>query len=433
MKLVTLSVLVMGRQFCIQPDGHHNQWEVLGMKATCWCIALMVLLVKIGESQQGKKISVEQAKAIVRQFEGNPNLSLPEPKIYQVGDKALYHFRLPNGDEYRVNAFTGEVQSVFYGSRQARETTKDILANAQPLSKLEAIAWNQARRLYRDFGNRKMVLVNRYFDGEAYTFQFRERLPNGALTQNGCTVSVRADTGQLLFYAQTFVDVPPGAAEAPAISKEQALEGVRRSLGLAEITRVERVSLKFHQGRLVWFFMVEGPLPDGTTYLWLIYVDAKTGEVLEKDKALAPPFRQPLRGHTMVGGFLLKQEYGPLVRGKRLFVPSEIFEALGVAVKSQGNQAVLSSQRRKLVVATADYVENKGRLFLSPALLLKLLPDFIVEVHEDLGRKSVNILCANKESLGALIRYGKKIPSNLDEQRFRKVYVKMCQMQLILK
>jgi hypothetical protein len=135
----------------------------------------------------------------------------------------------------------------------------------------------------------------------------------------------------------------------------------------------------------------------------------------------------------MVGGFLLKQEYGPLVRGKRLFVPSEIFEALGVAVKSQGNQAVLSSQRRKLVVATADYVENKGRLFLSPALLLKLLPDFIVEVHEDLGRKSVNILCANKESLGALIRYGKKIPSNLDEQRFRKVYVKMCQMQLILK
>ncbi len=410
-----------------------KQREVLGMKAICWCIALTVLLVNIGKGQQGKKISVEQAKAIVRQFEGNPNLSLPEPKIYQVGDKTLYHFRLPNGDEYRVNAFTGEIQSVFYGSRQARKTTKDILANALPLSKLEAIAWNQARRLYRGFVNRKMVLVNRYFDGEAYTFQFRERLPNGALTQNGCTVSVRADTGQLLFYVQTFIDVPPEAAEAPAISKEQALEEVRRSLGLAEITRVERVSLEFHRGRLVWFFMVEGPLPDGTTYLWFIYVDAKTGEVLEKDRALAPPFRQPLRGHTMVGGFLLKQEYGPLARGKRLFVPSEIFEALGVTVRRQGNQVVLSSQRQKLVVATADYVENKGRLFLSPALLLKLLPDFIVEVHEDLVRKSVNILCANKESLGALVRHGKKIPLNLDERRFQKVYTKMREMQLTLR
>jgi len=395
------------------------------MKAICWCIALTVLLVNIGESQQGKKISVEQAKAIVRQFEGNPNLPLPEPKVYQVGDKALYHFRLPNGNEYRVNAFTGEVQSVFYGSRQARKTTKDILTNALPLSKLEAIAWNQARRLYRDFGNRKMVLVNRYFDGEAYTFQFRERLLNGALTQNGCTVSVRADTGQLLFYSQTFVDVPPEAAEAPAISKEQALEEVRRSLGLAEITRVERVSLEFHRGGLVWFFMVEDPLPDGTTYLWSALVDAKTGRVLEKNKAPAPPFRQPLRGHTMVGGFLVKQEYGPLVRGKKLFVPSEIFEALGVTVKRQGSQVVLSSQRQKLVVAPADYVENKGRLFLSPALLLKLLSDFIVEVHEDLVRKSVNILCANKKSLGALARHGKKIPLNLDERRFQKVYAKM--------
>jgi len=403
------------------------------MKAICWCIALTVLLVNIGESQQGKKISVEQAKAIVRQFEGNPNLSLPEPKIYQVGDKALYHFRLPNGDEYRVNAFTGEVQSVFYGSRQARKTTKDILANALPLSKLEAIAWNQARRLYRDFGNRKMVLVNRYFDGEAYTFQFRERLPNGALTQNGCTVSVRADTGQLLFYAQTFVDLPPEAAEAPKISKEQALEEVRRSLGLAEITRMERALLKVYRGRLVWFFMVEGPFPDGTTYLWFIYMDAKTGEIVEKDKALAPPFRQPLQGHAMVGGILLRREYGPIGRDKRLFIPSEIFEALGVTVKRQGNQVVLFSQRQKLVVATADYVENKGRLFLSPALLLKLLPDFIVEVHEDLVRKSVNILCANKESLGALVRHGKKIPLNLDERRFQKVYAKMHQMQLILR
>jgi hypothetical protein len=237
------------------------------MKALYCAFALVMLLITVSESQQGTKISVEQAKAIVRQFEGKPNLSLPEPKIYQVNDKVLYHFHLPNGDEYRIDAFTGEIQSVFYGSRQARKTTKDILANALPLSKLEAIAWNQARRLYRDFVNRKMVLVNKYFDGEAYTFQFRERLPNGALTQNGCTVSVRADTGQLLFYAQTFVDVPPEAAEAPAISKEQALEEVRRSLGLAEITRVERALLEFHRGRLVWFFMVEGPLPDGTTYL----------------------------------------------------------------------------------------------------------------------------------------------------------------------
>lgn len=403
------------------------------MKALYCAFALVMLLITVSESQQGTKISVEQAKAIVRQFEGNPNLPLPEPKVYQVGDKALYHFRLPNGNEYRVNAFTGEVQSVFYGSRQARKTTKEILANMLPLSKLEATAWAQAKHLYRRLNKKKIVLINKYFDGEGYTFEFRERLANGALTQNGCTVSVRADTGQLLFYSQTFVDVPPEAAEAPAISEEQALEEVRQSLGLAEITRVERALLEFHRGRLVWFIMVEGSFPDGTTYLWFTRVDAKTGRVLEKDKALTPPFWQPLRGHTMVGGILLRREYGPVAREKRLFVPSEIFEALGVTVKRQGSQAVLSSQRQKLVVAPADYVENKGRLFLSPALLLKLLPDFIVEVHEDLVRKSVNILCANKKSLGALARHGKKIPLNLDERRFQKVYAKMCQMQLILR
>jgi uncharacterized membrane protein YkoI len=401
------------------------------MKALYCAFALVMLLITVSESQQGTKISVEQAKAIVRQFEGKPNLSLPEPKIYQVNDKVLYHFHLPNGDEYRIDAFTGEIQSVFYGSRQARKTTKDILANALPLSKLEAIAWNQARRLYRDFVNRKMVLVNKYFDGEAYTFQFRERLPNGALTQNGCTVSVRADTGQLLFYAQTFVDIPPEAAEAPAISKEQALEEVRRSLGLAEITRVERALLEFHRGRLVWFFMVEGPLPDGTTYLWSALVDAKTGRILEKDKALAPPFRQPLRGHTMVGGFLLKQEYGPLVRGKRLFVPSEIFEALGITVKKQEGQWTLFAQRRKLVVKEENFVEENGRLFLSPMLLPQLLPDFVLCVQEDFVRRSVNILCANKESLGSLMRYGKVRQLNIKDWQFQRVYRKLCQMNLL--
>jgi|GEM_PF-1766745 len=403
------------------------------MKAIYWAFALTMLLITVGESQQGKKISVEEAKVIVRQFEGKPTLSLPEPKIYQVNDKVLYHFRLPNGDEYRIDAFTGEIRSVFYGSRQAHKTSKEILANMLPLSKLEATAWAQARRLYKGFNNKKMVLINKYFDGESYTFEFRERLANGALTQNGCTVSIRADTGQLLFYSQTFVDVPPEAAKAPVVSKEQALEEVRRSLGLIEITRVERALLEFHRGRLVWFFMVEGPFPDGTTYLWGACVDAKTGRVLEKEKALASPFRQPLRGHTMVGGVLLKREYGPLARDKRLFVPSEIFDALGVTVKRQGSQVILSSQRQKLVVATADYVENKGRLFLSPMLLLKLLPDFVVEVHEDLVRNSVNILCANKGSLGALARRGKKIPLNLDERRFQKVYAKMRQMQLILR
>ncbi len=74
--------------------------------------------------------------------------------------------------------------------------------------------------------------------------------------------------------------------------------------------------------------MVEGLLPDGTTYLWFARVDAETGRVVEKDKALAGHFRQPLRGHTMVGGVLLKKEFGPIAIRGRLFVPSEVFLAL---------------------------------------------------------------------------------------------------------
>ncbi len=153
------------------------------MWKVCWCFILTALLIGISGSQEGKVISEEQAKAAVRQFEGNPHLSLPKPKTYQVGNRILYHFRLPDGDEYRVDAPTGRVLSAFYGSRQISKTTKEILANMLPVSKLETIAWQQARRLYQGFDAKKMVLVNRYFDGEAYVFEFCQQLPNSALTE----------------------------------------------------------------------------------------------------------------------------------------------------------------------------------------------------------------------------------------------------------
>lgn len=401
------------------------------MRTVYWCSILMMVLISGGISQEGRMISVEQAEAIVRQFEGKPNLSLPKPTTYQAGDRVLHHFRLPNGDEYRVNAFTGEIQSVFYGSRQARKATRDILANMLPPSKLEAIAWQQARRLYKGFDAKKMVLINKYFDGEAYVFEFRQQLPNGAFTDNWCGVRVRADTGDLLFYSQTFVGVPQGASRIPKIGRERALEEVRRSIGLVEITCTEESRLEFRRGRLTWSFMVEGPLPDGTTYLWSALVDADTVAVLETNKAPASPFRQPLRGHTMVGGILLKRNFGPLAVRGRLFIPSEVFLALGVKIKKQNAQIVLLGEKAA-VAKKEDHAYKNGRLFLSPTLLLKVMPDFVITVHEDLSRKSVNIVCANKEGLNWLMRHGKVKDWHLNEQRFQKAYERMLKMRLVL-
>lgn len=401
------------------------------MRIICWCLISVMLLIGNVVSQEGKMISVEQAKAVVRQFEGKPDLSLPEPKTYRVGDRVLYHFRLPNGDEYRVNAFTGEIQSIFYGSHQSRKATRDIIANMLPLPNLEAIAWQQARRLYKGFDAKKMVLVNKYFDGESYVFEFYQQLPNGAFTDNRCTISIRADTGKLLFYSQHYTDVPPFASRTPKIDRDHALEAARRAIGLVEITRIEKSWLIFSRDTLKWDLMLEGPLPDGTTYLWSARVDADTGAVLEIGKAPASPFRQPLRGHTMVGGILLKREFGPIAMRRRLFVPSEVFQALGVKIKRQNAQVILSGEKT-VIAKKENYTYKNGRLFLSPTLLLQVLPNFVIMTHEDLARKSVNIICANREGLNWLVRHGKVKKLHLNEQQFQKVYEKMKRMQLIL-
>ncbi len=402
------------------------------MRMIGWCIVLILSLVNSGESQEVRKIPAAQAKAIIRQFEGKPNLSLPDPTIYQVDDRLIYHFRLNNGDEYRVNALTGEIQSVFYGSVQSRKITKEIKANILPLSKLEAIAWQQAKHLYKGFKVMKMVLFDKYFDGEAYVFEFRQQLPNGAFTDNGCTVCIRADNGKLLFYSQTFTDIPQEASQIPTVSKEQALEEVRRAIGLVEITRVGKFLLEFWRGKLIWRLAeVEGPFPDGTTYWWSASVDAKTGRVLEISKMPAGYYRQPLRGHTMVGGILLKREYGPIVRGKNLFIPSEVFLTFGIEIERLGNQVVLSAQRR-LIVEKNDYYIKGEKIFLSPMLLLKLLPGFVIGIHEDYYRRSINILCANKESNYWLVRHGKNPIRHYDEKKFQKVHEMMHRMGLIL-
>jgi hypothetical protein len=112
-------------------------------------------------------------------------------------------------------------------------------------------------------------------------------------------------------------------------------------------------------------------------------------------------------------------------------VPSEIFEALGITVKKQEGQWTLFAQRWKLVVKEENFVEENGRLFLSPMLLPQLLPDFVLCVQEDFVRRSVNILCANKESLGSLIRYGKVRQLNIKDWQFQRVYRKLCQMNLL--
>lgn len=322
------------------------------------------------------QITPEQAKEIVRQWVGDPNLQLPEPELEWIeGDPLSYpQYEFSGIPYYVVDAVKGYVSMVSFNKEYPRNPQWTLTPG-----QAEQIARQFCSQKFPDFSQINwQSTVTQETNWDCYDVSFNERLPNGAWGPRACGVTIHPDTGDILSYT-AHISFPPPTWE-PSISQEQALQIAINATGFAEVLEVEEVELAGAEGVLIWAIGgVKGIFPDGTPAKAWLAVDALNGELRYKDYSKTSSLKMPLRGHIMITGKLLKASEGPLFEGDKIFVSEKFFKVLGGDVN-------------KCKVNKGEIVEREGKKFISTNLLKRALPKVVWDVIPYKERKSLYIL-----------------------------------------
>jgi hypothetical protein len=286
----------------------------------------LLVALRTGEfSAQGaqKLLSVEEAEKVIRDFEQDPRLALKVPKIHQIEGRTLYEFRTPSGDQYWIEADTGRIRTVYYGSLPVfHRPTQLSPVDSLPMAELQARALEMARKFYPDFAAKNMVPSEPRWDGQVYEFIYSERLPNGAGTLNWCGVLLASEDGRLASYSQNVVEIPTEASRPLRLSQQEAIDRASAATPLAEIQSVDKVWLRYRRGELIWEVPLWGLQANGVRAGFLVTLNADTGKIHEVAAALSSGWGEPLRGRVMLDGVLLKPEVGPITApGKNCLSP----------------------------------------------------------------------------------------------------------------
>ncbi len=358
-----------------------------------WFISWMLLVFIVNcQFTFGQILSIEAAKNAVNRFEGKA-VGFLKGRLIEINGKKFYHLQTTTGDEYRVDAQTGEVLGVIYGSIPLPNVPQDNPPlDTLPLSKLRSIAWAVAEQRYSQFRTKNMHLYEPFWNGYFFWFQFQERLPNGALTGNFCLIGLLPD-GQLYSYMAKKVEIPPEANQIPKISPERAIELARRAAKLTEVIEVRSQKLIYQNRRLEWVISIFGPSPRGYYSGSMVRLDANSGRTIEAAPYKLLGHEMPPRGHIMMAsrrgiGILLKREFGPIRYNDLTMVRAEIVEALGGKVITKGRDIVISGDRELKV---KKHLCNRQGLYLPLEELKNAFHDTIEEVNLDRKRNAVVI------------------------------------------
>ncbi|MBC7328654.1 hypothetical protein H5T87_11185 [bacterium] len=325
------------------------------------------------------QITPEQAKQIVRQWEGDPNLSLPDPELdWTEGDplsSPYYEFTAPR--HYIVDAMRGYLCGVRYGLFPSNPQW--LLSPQQA----ESIARQFCSQKYPNFNQINWVTNVEKDPIGAYTVTFRGRMPNGAWMLNACVVDINPDTGDILTYTASLPSSPPPTWE-PLISQEQALQIAINATDFLEILNVEVIEFGGGEGVLVWGIGgIEGIFPDGSKGLAWVMVDALNGNLRYREYAASKEW-MPLRSHIMVNGRLIKRTEGPLFVGEKAFVSEKLFKTLGGALF-------------RVRFKPDEVITRGGKRYISVELLKRALPGVIWDVIAHKERHALYIILYGDE------------------------------------
>ena len=325
---------------------------------------------------EGPKITSEQAKEIVRQWEGDPNLQLPEPQLnWTEGDLLSYpQYEFAANRYYVVDAIAGYVCLVIY---------KDPPANPQWLlspEEVKQIAQAFCTGKYPGFNQINWISeVEKEEDFGHYTVDFNAKAANGAWMLNFCSVDVHPDTGEILNYSATIPSVPPPTWE-PEISMEQAIQIAVESIGFVEVLELGEVELSGGNGVLLWGIgPIKGILPDGSVETAWVIVDAVSGLVRCRDYAKSHHPPMPPRGHIMINGKLVKRSEGPLFLGEKCFISVALFKILG-------------GDLNKVKAKRSETLLKDGKMFVSTELLKRALNKVVWDTITDKERRTLYII-----------------------------------------
>ncbi|GBC99942.1 hypothetical protein HRbin17_02475 [bacterium HR17] len=379
------------------------------MKAR-WLVGLMVIAIVVnGQFAYGQRLSVEAAKNAVEQLEGK-TVNFSRTNLVEVNGKKFYHLLTLAGDEYRVDAQTGEVVGVVYWSIPLPDTPQERPpSDALPLSKLRSVAQTIAEQRYPQFKTKKMLLHRPYWDGYTFWFQFQEQLANGALTGNLCLIRLLPD-GRLYSYQSQKIAIEQEAYQTPKISPQQAVEIARKAAKLLEVTEIKSQRLVYRGGRLTWVLRVFGPSLKGYYSGCVVILDARSGSIVEVAPFRLIGYPMPPRGYTMVAsrpkgllawrGVLLKREFGPIKHNNLLMIRAEIVKALGGEVLRKGKQFILKGDK---TIMPKGYQRNPEILYLPIKDLKTAFPHTIEEIQID-QRRNAMLIIVNPHEMEAIQR-----------------------------
>jgi len=395
------------------------------------------LMICLLASEQGKElITPAQAIEAVRAFEGTPTLALVEPRLEELPAGAVtrysYFFRLPDGTGYFVDASSGLVYGAVYGSRGSQKSAEDIRRSAIPEEKARSSAESFVETHYPMAQQYPWRIRQSDFDGRAYHFEFRQRLPQtGMWTTNTCHITVDADTGEVTFYKAHHETIDPATDRGIKIPQEQALQLAPTAVD-GEALEVGPALLIAGKANRNWAVSVTAVAPDGRTRRFVVTVDADTGEARREYEVGTPITRNPLRGRLMVAGIMLKEEAKPLFERRQAFVYEAVFQALGAEVQRGQDRLTLRGEDVAEVPIT-DTLEHQRHLFFPASLLLKLFPKFVrlVDVNEDRG--AVNVICSEENgALWLAVHRGINLPQEqLDNSRREEVVRRLRDIGLV--
>jgi hypothetical protein len=243
--------------------------------------------------------TVEEAKVSVREFEKTPGMVLEKKRTMTTSRGNVYDVASENS-RYFVNAKTGVVEVAVFFDAQPSSNLQLILPSSKSSVKIQdtpkvtmdeafTIAQDYARRNYKNFKNRTMILtesqlVDHGSAGKTYYFTWMEKI-NNIFTPNMVDISINYVSGDAISYIG--IDQSLSVDLVPTISKDLAISKAIKVFSPIEVKKTESklivVPIDQNSQRLVWRITVTGVPKDIIYTGGDVEIDAHSGEIVQVD------------------------------------------------------------------------------------------------------------------------------------------------------
>jgi hypothetical protein len=257
----------------------------------------MLLLASLCNAQQ--LITLDQAEASVRTFEGNSSLSF-NSKFDDDADgngewSYLPCYSLTSTDTiyqtWDVDAFTGEVVDAYYADRYPAASSTPFGQYSQDQCLQIALAFANAK--YSNFSNMNFQLQEIKWIRTGWSFFWRQKTVYDAVTPNHVEIEVNPETGciQRYYCCRYVIPIP----QQPQISSQQAIDIAKQITGITTLTAACYPELFSTPDGIHWEIIIEGTDSQGQKLANKVRLDAVTGAVIWN----IPSFGQTVSKHLV--------------------------------------------------------------------------------------------------------------------------------------